>query len=167
MEEQKKSIYIETTIPSYATSRGSSNIVTLARQFLTKKFWEEERSRFDLYTSQYTIDECSDGDPEAAQKRLDFLLGIPVYPKTDEIEDLANLYFRVLFIPEKAKTDCFHLATCVITKVNYLLTWNLAHFGPETTKNVIEYNTKHGLWIPVLITPEYLLEIIGNEEKSE
>jgi hypothetical protein len=166
MEKQpRKSLYIETTIPSYATSRGSSDLLTATRQFVTKKFWEEERERFDLYTSQYVIDECSEGDKEAAKRRLDFLYDIPVFQKTDEIADLANTYFGILSIPKRAKADCFHLATCVVAKLNYLLSWNLTHFGPETSDNILSYNAKYGLWIPILIAPDYLLERIAEEEE--
>jgi hypothetical protein len=158
MEEAKKSLYIETTIPSYATSRGSSKVLMSTRQLVTKQFWEKERGNYRLYTSEYVIDECSDGDPEAARKRLDFLLGITVLPKTDEIANLAQIYFKILPIPEKAKTDCFHLATCVISKIDYLLSWNFAHLSYDTYVKVTEYNIKHGLWTTVLISPDYLLD---------
>jgi hypothetical protein len=167
MERQRKSLYIETTIPSYATSRDSSDFIALARQVITRKFWEEERSHFDLYTSQYVIDECSGGDKEAAKRRLDFLAGIHVFPKTDEVADLANTYFKILSIPERAKEDCFHLATCVIAKMHYLLSWNLTHLGAETTYKILGYNAKYGLWNPTLISPDYLLELIASEEEAK
>jgi hypothetical protein len=148
MEEQKKSLYVETTIPSYATSRGSSNLVTAARQFLTKRFWEEERENYDLYTSQYVIEECELGDKDAAKRRLEFIAGIPVIPKTHDIAHLAQTYFSLLTIPEKARADCLHLAACVITKLDYLLSWNCTHLGFNTYVKVLEYNTRRGLWSP-------------------
>ncbi|MDR3342603.1 MAG: hypothetical protein LBT14_07435, partial [Treponema sp.] len=58
------------------------------------------------------------GDREAAQKRLDLIAGIPVYPKTIEIEKLAAVYQKLLDIPDRAQADCVHLATCVIEE-NY------------------------------------------------
>ncbi|MDR0452428.1 MAG: hypothetical protein LBH15_05245 [Treponema sp.] len=91
MAGEKKSLYVETTIPSYATSRGSSNLVIAARQFLTKQFWEQERKEYQLYTSQYVLDECRFGDSEAAQKRLDFMAGIAVLPRTKAIAELAEI----------------------------------------------------------------------------
>ena len=47
----RKSMYIETTIPSYATGRMSTDIVIAGRQILTKLFWENERQKYDLYIS--------------------------------------------------------------------------------------------------------------------
>jgi hypothetical protein len=165
MENTKKSLYIETTIPSYATSRQSSNIVIAARQFLTKRFWEEERENYELYTSQYVIEECSLGDPEAAKRRLAFISEIEVLPKIDEIADLAKIYFNLLQIPERSIADCFHLAVCVITKLDYLLSWNCTHLGFNSYIKVLDYNTKHELWSPLLITPDYLLNLSSEEEE--
>ena len=79
MENGKKSIYIESTIPSYATARESKDVIKAARQSITKLFWEQERYNYELVVSQYVIDECSLGDLGAAQKRLDFLSGEKPY----------------------------------------------------------------------------------------
>jgi len=48
MDEIKKplpSLYIESTIPSYATARDSRDVVRLARQIVTRAFWESKRHR--------------------------------------------------------------------------------------------------------------------------
>jgi hypothetical protein len=164
--KELKSLYIETTIPSYATSRESLDRITATRQLVTKRFWEEERIHYRLYTSQYVIEECSAGDPNASKKRIDFLSEITVLPKTDKIANLAKTYFGILSIPERAKTDCFHLAACVINELNYLLSWNFTHLGFNTYIEVVRYNTDHGLWSPVLITPDYLLNPTNEEESN-
>jgi len=67
-----KSIYIETTIPSFATARTSRDAIIAGQQAATNAFWEDERQKYELYISQYVIDECAQGDKEAAQKRLNF-----------------------------------------------------------------------------------------------
>jgi hypothetical protein len=128
-------------------------------------FWEEERHKYDLYISREVIDEISLGDREAAQKRLDLIAGISVYPKTIEIEKLAAVYQKLLDIPDRAKADCVHLATCVINEIDYLLTWNCTHMGPASQAKIQNYNEKHDLWSPLLITPEDLL--IDEEENYE
>jgi hypothetical protein len=154
MDEDRKSIYVESTIPSYATARPSADLIAAAHQVLTRIFWEEHRSQYDLYVSEYVIEECSRGDSEAAQKRLDYVVGIPVYPKTAEIEALATVYQKLLDVPNRAKTDCNHLAVCVIQLIDYLLTWNCGHLGPVSQVKIRDYNDKHGLWTPALVTPE-------------
>ena len=154
-----KSIYIETTIPSLATSRPSRDTIIAGRQAATMLFWETERDKYDLYVSQYVIDECSLGDADAAGRRLEFLRGIPVIPKSDQIQALANTYQQLLGIPDRAKIDCFHLAACVAAETDYLLSWNCAHLGIQTFIKLQAYNVKHGLFTPLLLTPEALMEM--------
>ena len=156
---KKKSLYVETTIPSLATSRGSSDVIKAGQQAVTKLFWEKERHKYDLYISQYVIDECSLGDSDAAGRRIEFIRGIDFIQKSEEIDALASVYQNVLKIPEKAKTDCFHLACCVSTKIYFLLTWNCTHLGINSYEKIKTYNDKQNLWTPFLVTPNALIDV--------
>ena len=153
-----RSVYIETTIPSLATSRPSRDTIIAGRQAATLCFWENERHNYDLFVSQYVIDECSLGDVDAARRRLDFLKSIPIIPKSEQISVLADKYQQVLDIPDRAKVDCFHLAVCVIAEMDYLLSWNCTHLGIHTFVRLQKYNEKQGLLTPLLLTPEALME---------
>jgi hypothetical protein len=163
MDKNRKSVYIESTIPSYATARGSANPLNLLRQAQTRAFWDKERHKYDLYVSEYVVEECKDGDNNAAQRRLNFITGLPVLQKSAEVEELAAIYQKLLRIPDRTKTDCSHLASCVLTHIDYLLTWNCKHLGSEAQRRVQIYNDQHGLWPPVLVTPE---TIYRTEEKD-
>jgi hypothetical protein len=165
MEIIKKSLYLESTIPSYATARESKDVIKAARQAMTKLFWEHERQNYEVVVSQYVIAECGLGDPEAAQKRLDFLSGLPVLEKSEKVDELAVVYQSLLSIPDKARTDCFHLAICVVARIHFLLTWNCTHLGINAYLKVHEYNEKHGLWTPLLVTPEDLMDFEAVEEE--
>ena len=156
-----KSVYIETTIPSLATGRMSRDIIIAGRQATTIYFWEKERHKYDLYVSQYVIDECSLGDSDAAKQRLDFLKNIPVIPKSDQTLMLADSYQELLSIPDKSKIDCFHLAVCVAANIDYLLSWNCTHLGILTYVKLQKFNEKLGLFTPLLITPEALIYETG------
>jgi hypothetical protein len=163
MDDDKKGLYIESTIPSYATARISRDIITAGRQFTTKLFWEHERHKYDLYISGYVVDECSDGDSDAAQRRLDFISGIESLDKSKAIDELGAIYQELLQIPDKAKTDCYHLATCVKAKIHWtfgphLLSWNCTHLGLASYEKVKNYNDNHGLWTPFLVNPGDLME---------
>ena len=154
-----KSLYIETTIPSLATGRPSRDMIIAGRQAATILFWESERQNYNLYTSQYVVDECLQGDTEASRRRIDFLEGIMIIPKSEQISELANEYQKLLSIPDKSKIDCFHLAVCVISEMDYLLSWNCAHLGIKTFIEIQRYNETKSLFVPVLLTPEALLEM--------
>ncbi len=53
-----QSAYLETTIPSYLTAWPSSNLVMAAHQAITREWWETQRHRFELFTSQLVIEEA-------------------------------------------------------------------------------------------------------------
>jgi hypothetical protein len=157
MDTERKRLYVETTIPSYATAWTSHDLLTAAKQATTKLFWETARDAFELYVSNYVINECRNGDPGAAQRRLQWIEGIEILPETKEITALAAEYQALLDIPDTAKIDCFHLATCVVFEMDYLLSWNCTHLGDNYFVKVRGYNEERHLWTPLLVTPQFFL----------
>ena len=63
----KSRLYLETTIPSYLTSRPSRDLIIAGHQEITREWWEKRRDIFQLYISQLVVDEASSGDPVAAR----------------------------------------------------------------------------------------------------
>ena len=53
----KSTVYIETSFISYLTSRPSRDLVTAANQQLTHDWWNDRRENFDLFISQFVINE--------------------------------------------------------------------------------------------------------------
>jgi len=157
----KPSLYLETTIPSYLAAKPSNNLTNLYRQYLTKNWWDMKRNDFILFTSIYTWQECNRGNSAAAYKRLEVLKDIPQVPTSKEVEALAYEYAKLLAIPDRSIIDAFHLAICVINQIDYLLSWNCTHLGPESFKKIMTYNSNNNLFIPVLITPEAFVEVGG------
>ena len=66
----KPRVYIETSVISYLVSRPALDVITVGHQATTWQWWEQHRSRFELVISQFVVDEASQGDPVAAEKRL-------------------------------------------------------------------------------------------------
>lgn len=162
----KPSLYIESTIPSYLTARPSNNLTNQYRQFLTKKWWDTMHDDFSLYTSDYTIDECKEGHPDAAQRRLEFLKGITRIQTTKDVETLAIKYIKLLSIPDRSKLDAFHLAICVVNQIDYLLSWNCTHLGAFAGTAIAVYNEKNGLFVPILTSPETFIEVGGIDDET-
>jgi hypothetical protein len=167
MDSSQKSIYIETTVPSIITSRPSRDIRNLYRQEISKEFWEYERQKYNLYISQYVVEECKRGDEDAAKRRLELIKDIPSLPTGEDVENLAEEYYKCLGISKKAKTDCFHLAISVIGKMDYLMSWNMTHLGERYFNEVAEYNYKNNLWLPRMHTPDAIMDIEKEETKNE
>jgi hypothetical protein len=74
--------------------------------------------------------------------------------ETPKIVRLADTYRKLLEIPARSKVDSFHLSVCVVSNIDYLLSWNMTHLGVITYTKIKEYNEICGLWTPILISPE-------------
>jgi len=163
---KKKSVYIETTIPSLITARSCKNTIDTLRQQVSREFWEYERHKYDLCISRYVINECEKGDKDAAKRRLDLIKDIRLLPVTPEVEKLAEEYFEFLEIRQKAKTDCFHLAVCVVNEIDFLISWNMTHLGRPTYAKIVLFNESRKLWLPELLTPDVLMDIEREEGQN-
>ena len=149
--------YIETTIPSYYTSRSARDVVQITRQSATKRWWDEGCSGFDLYTSQEVLDEAGRGDPEAASRRLEMLSGIPVLEFTAEVESLARRLIAAGLVPSSVASDAVHIATACVYRLDFLVTWNFKHIvNPLIRKSLRQEVALAGYALPVLCTPEEL-----------
>ena len=62
-------VYVETTIISYLTASPSRDLVLAAHQQVTRDWWNA-RDTFELYVSQFVVDEASAGDADAAGRRI-------------------------------------------------------------------------------------------------
>lgn len=122
-------VYIETSIVSHATAYPSSDIQIAALQHQAREWWSVERPKFNLVTSQLTINEASGGDSSAAAERLKLLDGLPIVPLDHDVDRLANLILARHLMPQKAAADAVHIAAAAIAGVNYLLTQNCKHIA--------------------------------------
>jgi hypothetical protein len=155
----KETVYLETTVVSYYTSRPSNDIIVLSRQRLTEQWWTDAFKRFDIFISEAVIEEATAGDPIASQKRLEALSTCSLLDIDDEVSKIYNVYLDRLEIPEKAFRDALHLAVATVHKMDFLVTWNCAHIANgETIKRLIAVNSELGLSIPVIVTPEELMK---------
>src|SRR5258708_19162579 len=85
----KPGLYLETTIPSYLTSRPSRDLIVASHQQITRDWWETRKGGFQLFISQLVIDEAGGGDPAAARERLKAIQHLPLLDITPEVAELA------------------------------------------------------------------------------
>ena len=150
-------VYIETTIVSYLTARPSRDLIIAAHQQLTQEWWENRRANFDLYTSQFVIQESSAGDAKMAQTRLEALEEIPLLSVTQEAVTLARTLVEKGPIPDKADVDALHIAVAATNGMDYLLTWNCKHIAnAEMQIGIGKLCRAAGFEPPVICTPEEL-----------
>lgn len=162
---EKPTIYIETSIVSYLTARMSRDIVTLANQKLTQDWWENHRGGYDTFVSQPVVREVSAGDPQAAQKRLQALNGLPLLEVTQEALDLARIFVEKTSLPAKAGVDALHMAIAATSGMDYLLTWNCRHIANGAIRPRVEAVCREQGYQPAFICTPYELMGIGPSEE--
>ena len=156
-----QTVYIETTIPSYLAAHPSSQPSIGDDQKTTHDWWENERSRFRLYTSVFTLDEAGRGDPGAAARRMAFLVSIPKLDIPSGLPPLESDIIKLFRLPPRAETDASHLALAILHRMDYLLTWNCAHLANAShQKDLMEYCNYHNLHVPIICTPESLTQTL-------
>jgi len=154
----KSTVYIETSVVSYYTSRPSRDLIVAARQQQTHDWWNNRINDFDVFTSKMVLDEAGDGYPAAAQKRLQAIDKFPILDLTEECYNLAQRLIQSEAIPQKYPEDALHIAVATVNGMDFILTWNFTHINNAETKRKIETTIrKHGYECPVICTPEELM----------
>src|SRR5829696_6935619 len=105
----KPSVYLETTIISYLTAWPSRDVIRLSHQMITRDWWTQAKDNFDLFVSDFVLDEAAAGDATAAQERLKMLAGIPLLPVNGQILELSKRLAAVLKLPPRARLDAAHV----------------------------------------------------------
>jgi predicted nucleic acid-binding protein len=155
----KQKVYIETSTVSYLIARPSRDLIIAANQQVTREWWNNHRSEFDLYISQVVLKEAGEGDKEAAQQRLEALQGIPLLELKTEALSLANRFVRDKALPKKASDDALHIAVASIYGIDDLVTWNCKHIANAVIqKSIARITTEQGYKLPIICTP---YELIG------
>ena len=122
----RKSVYLDSTIPSYMfEQRVDIQYFTM----ITRKWWDEERADYDIFTSEFSLAELNRGNYPNKNKIIDLVKDISILPLDDEIINIANIYMKEYVMPKGAAGDAFHLACASFHKIDYLLTWNCNHLA--------------------------------------
>ncbi len=151
-------VYIETSVVSYLTAFGSRDLILAAHQEVTRAWWAT-RGSFNIYASQFVMDEASAGNPEAAARRLDVLHDVPLLDATRDATVLAGRLIADGGLLSKARLDAFHVAVATGHGMDYLLSWNCTHIANATLRGKIETICRTAGFVPpVICTPLELVE---------
>lgn len=108
------------SVVSYATAWPSQSTQIAAIQQQAREWWQLERPKFEIVTSQLIIVEASAGDPTAASDRQKLLAGLPLLAISKDAEDLAAKILAGDMMPQKAAAGALHVAAAALARVNYL-----------------------------------------------
>lgn len=116
------SVYLETTVVGNIAGRLHPDTKIAARQQVTREWWTTAPDRYDLYVSEITIEECGDGDPNAAKERLDLVRNIDLIETSPEAEELAELLVNRKAVPPPEPRDALHIAIATVNAVQFIVT---------------------------------------------
>jgi hypothetical protein len=150
----KRSVYIETTIPSfYYEVRHEPEMI--ARRESTRRWWREERPHYTLHTSAFVIGELQEGEYPGRPEALAMAESMPLLEIVPAVEEIVSVYLRRKLIP---LGDAYHLAMASYYGMHFVLTWNCRHLAnANKVRHLQLVNTELGLAAPIVTTPDLLL----------
>ena len=125
--EIKPRVYLETTVISYLVGRQSSDPTLASWQQITRQLWEEYMDEFTFVISPVVLTEASQGNPEAAQRRLEVLSHLRVLEVLPEADILTQKLLNARAVPQSSNPDAQHIAIATVHGVEYLASWNHKH----------------------------------------
>ncbi|MBI5749576.1 MAG: type II toxin-antitoxin system VapC family toxin [Nitrospinae bacterium] len=130
---KKKSLYLDTSVPSaYYDERDK------AIQEETIYFFEKKLKEYESYISEITVGELRRTKELPRRKQLLALIeGITILPRTEEAEELADLYVKNKIIPLKYRADALHIATATLNDMDILVSWNFDHIVKYKTRQMV------------------------------
>lgn len=154
----KPKLYLETTIPSYLVASPSRDLIVAAHQQITHEWWTTRKNEFDIYISQFVLDEASAGDIRFAKKRRKIISKFQMLEISNDVKFLATLFTKSKLFPEKAIIDAVHVAIAAVHGMNFLVTWNCAHIANAIiTQKIQTICIQNNYRCPAICTPEELM----------
>lgn len=127
----KSTIYLDTSVINFLFADDAPELkaatVDLFENFIRTGI-------YDTFISEYVLREINKTND--IQKKESLFKSIENYPidllevtKENEIETLADEYCRLQVIPKNKKMDALHVALCMVSKIDYLVSWNYKHLA--------------------------------------
>ena len=142
------------------------------RQAITKEFFRivaEKSETYELFLSPVTIGEIDTAKTTEEKRKAatNFLKTIQYteLSPSDEVEHLARNYVAGGVLSEKHIDDLTHVAYAVVSRCDYIITWNMGHLANEQTVRLVNIvNAAENYGRIFITTPEFLTggKIYGN-----
>jgi predicted nucleic acid-binding protein len=154
-------IFVETTIPSYLVARPARDVVQMARQQITRDWWERCRGAHELFTSQIVLDEAGAGDKALARARLELLAPLTLLEISEPVLVFARQIIEGGILPPGADRDAAHIATATVHGLDALLSLNFRHLVNVPIQSRLRRLALSAAYdLPAICTPEELMENI-------
>ena len=156
----KSTIYLDTSVINFLFADDAPE-----KKEITIDFFENfvKLGVYDTYITEYVIAEINQTtDTEERQRLLKIVEDYPIeilpVDKVEEIGGLAQDYLDNGIMPPKKLFDALHVAFCVVSKIDYLVSWNFKHLANiNRERRILAKNYELGYIHPLrIITPTEL-----------
>ena len=87
------------------------------------------------------------------------MVGLPLLDITPEMADFAAQLIERVPLPPQAAADAAHIAVATCHRVDFVMTWNVAHIANAVLRRRVEDICRAaGYDAPILCTPDELME---------
>jgi len=149
----KKSIYVETSVIGAYLDNGEP-----FRRDLTIRWWEHELADYTPYVSQLVVRELERTSEPRRSSYLNLIRDLPRFEVSEEVAILAEGYVSRGIFHRKYIGDALHVAVASVNKADMLVTWNFGYIANvHRQARVRLFNTTAGFFVPVIVTPEFLI----------
>ncbi len=156
----KSTIYLDTSVINFLFADDAPE-----KKEITIDFFENfvKLGVYDTYITEYVIAEMNQTTDNEERQRLlkiveDYPIEILPVDKVEEIAALAQDYLDNGIMPPKKLFDALHVAFCVVSKIDFLVSWNFKHLANiNRERRILAKNYELGYIHPLrIITPTEL-----------
>jgi predicted nucleic acid-binding protein len=149
----KQSLYLETSVIGAYLDNGEP-----FRRDLTIRWWEHEMTEYRAVVSPLVQRELERVPEPHRTGYLKLLEPLEQLELADEASILAEGYIARGIFHRKYIGDALHVAVASLNKIDYLVTWNFGHLANVRRQARIRlFNTAAGFFVPMIVTPEFLV----------
>jgi predicted nucleic acid-binding protein len=142
VQTKKLKLYLDTSIPSAYYNNSQP-----ARQKITQRWFENEATNYELYTSNIAFEEIQQLKNEQKKTNIENLIfnyNIHLLTHNDKSQQLAEEYLDKGAIPKSEPFDAYHVAIAVLNGMDAIASWNFSHLvSINPIRKIHEINKKH------------------------
>lgn len=149
----KPGLYLETSVIGAYLDNGEP-----FRRDLTIRWWENEMPDYRAVISPLVARELERVPEPHRSSYLNLIAPLEQVELTEEASILADGYISRGIFHRKYIADALHVAIASNHKIDYLVTWNFGHLANVRRQARIRlFNTAAGFFVPMIVTPEFLV----------
>ena len=156
----KQSLYLETSVVGAYLDNGEP-----FRRDLTIRWWEHEMPEYRAVISPLVVRELERTSEPHRTGYLKLTEELEQVEIAAEAALLADGYIARGIFSRRYIADALHVALASFHKVDYLVTWNFGHLANVRRQARIKlFNTAAGFFVPMIVTPEFLVSELTERE---